>query len=80
MNENEPMNTCRESGTYCQNRDLAYESPGRSMAVTCLLVIWQSSLSWHDSYLGSITELGKSFYYVKRKAKQEVPARLIIEG
>ena len=46
-----------EKDSYSQNYyDLRCNR--NSIAVTCLLAIWQSSLKWHDFYSGFCMELG----------------------
>ena len=50
---------------------------GISIAVTCLLAIWQSLFRRHDFYLGLIVERRKPYGNAKRKAKY-VNARLLL--
>jgi hypothetical protein len=57
MNESKPLMKCSKKISYCQNHsDLKHS--GKSLAVTCLLAIRQSSLRWHDFYTGFYMELG----------------------
>ena len=57
MNESKPSMKCSKKTNYCQNQgDLACR--GKSIAVTCLRAMRQSSLRWHDFYTGFYMELG----------------------
>ena len=57
MNESKPSMKCSKKVKYCQNHsDLACY--GKSIAITCLRAMRQSSLRWHDFYSGFYMELG----------------------
>jgi hypothetical protein len=68
MSESEPSDEASRKRTHCQNpKNLGVS--GISIAVTCLLAIWQSSLRRHDFYLGLLLEHGKSDIDVKEKVQ-----------
>ncbi|QMU63102.1 MAG: hypothetical protein GKR88_20220 [Flavobacteriaceae bacterium] len=43
---------------------------------TCILVTGQSLLRWHDSYLGSYMEHGKSLLNAKRNTQTRYPCKV----